>query len=66
MDADRETRLNAVNYARASIGLEGITPSLQDEEYAAAYIDGHITLDEFLQRLTETDPYPGRSSPSAT
>lgn len=62
MEVDREKRLQAVKYARASIELEGFTLSTLDEQHAADYIDGRITLEQF----TGTAPYPGQSSPSAT
>lgn len=37
----------AVNYARASVGLEGFKLSEVDEENARAYVEGEITLEEF-------------------
>jgi hypothetical protein len=48
--SDRTERLRAVNYARASVGLEGFKLSAFDEERARAYVDGEITLDEFITR----------------
>lgn len=62
MKIDREKRLQAVKYARASIELEGLALSVLDEQTAADYIDGRVTLDEF----TGSAPCPGQSSPSAT
>lgn len=53
--SDRAERLRAVNYARASVGLAGLKLSALDEENARAYVEGEVTLDEFL----------GRSIPSA-
>ena len=47
---DRAERLRAVNYARASVGLEGFKLSKVEEENARAYVEGEITLDEFLRR----------------
>lgn len=47
---DRAERLRAVNYARASVGLEGFNLSKVEEENARAYVEGEITLDEFLRR----------------
>ena len=47
---DRAERLRAVNYARASVGLEGFNLSKVEEENARAYVQGEITLDEFLAR----------------
>ena len=52
---DRAERLRAVNHARASVGLEGFKLSAVEEENARAYVEGEVTLDEFL----------GRSIPSA-
>ncbi|MCQ2992440.1 antitoxin VbhA family protein [Pseudomonas tremae] len=48
--SDRAERLRAVNYARASVGLEGFKLSALDEERARAYVEGEISLDEFLVR----------------
>jgi hypothetical protein len=39
-----------VNHARASVGLEGFKLSAVEEENARAYVEGEITLDEFLER----------------
>ena len=61
MEIDHEKRLQAVKYARASIELEGFTLSALDEQHAADYIDGRITLEQF----TGTAPSPGQSCPSA-
>lgn len=47
---DRAERLRAVNHARASVGLEGFKLSAAEEENARAYVEGEITLDEFLGR----------------
>lgn len=41
---DRAERLREVNYARASVGLEGFKLSAEDEETARAYVEGEITL----------------------
>lgn len=62
MEIDREKRLQAVKYARASIELEGLALSALDEQHAADYIDGRITLEQF----TGTAPCLGQSFPSAT
>jgi len=48
MPDNREERIQAVKYARASIELEGFTLSALDEQHAADYIDGRIALDEFI------------------
>lgn len=48
--SDRAERLRAVNYARASVGLEGFKLSAFEEESARAYVEGEITLAEFMER----------------
>nr|ELQ8281701.1 antitoxin VbhA family protein [Pseudomonas aeruginosa]ELQ8282029.1 antitoxin VbhA family protein [Pseudomonas aeruginosa] len=45
---ERRKRQEAVNYARASVGLEGFKPSQADEEHAARFIAGEIDLAEFV------------------
>lgn len=47
---DRVKRLRAVNFSRASVGLEGFKLLAVEEENARAYVEGEITLDEFLGR----------------
>lgn len=47
--AERDRRVAAVNYARASVGLEGFSLSAADEEHAQRFIDGDIELEEFVQ-----------------
>lgn len=47
--AERNRRVAAVNYARASVGLEGLSLSAADEENAQRFIDGNIDLEEFVQ-----------------
>ena len=47
--AERDRRVAAVNYARASVGLEGFSLSAPDEEHAQRFIDGDIDLEEFVQ-----------------
>lgn len=49
---DKAERLRAVNFARASVGLEGFNLSAVEEENAKAYVEGEITLDEFIERST--------------
>jgi hypothetical protein len=49
--SERRRREEAVNFARASIGLEGFKPSLEDEALAQRFIDGEIDLAEFVQVL---------------
>lgn len=47
--AERNRRVAAVNYARASVGFEGFSLSAADEENAQRFIDGDIDLEEFVQ-----------------
>lgn len=47
--AERDRRVAAVNYARASAGLEGFSLSAADEEHAQRFINGEIDLTEFVQ-----------------
>lgn len=48
-EVERERRQRAVDFARASIGLEGFTPSRAVEERARRFIDGEIDLPEFVE-----------------
>jgi predicted transcriptional regulator len=47
--AERERRQTAVNYAWASVGLEGFTISDDDKKHAQRFIDGEIDLQEFVK-----------------
>ena len=48
-DAERRKRQEAVNYARASVGLEGFKPSEADEQRAARFVAGEIDLADFVK-----------------
>lgn len=48
-EAERRKRQEAVNYARASVGLEGFKPSEADEQKAARFVSGEIDLAEFVK-----------------
>ncbi len=48
-DTERDRRVAAVNYARASVGLEGFSLSAADEAHAQRFIDGEISLNEFVR-----------------
>jgi hypothetical protein len=49
---ERRKRQEAVNFARANVGLEGFKPSPEDEALAVRYINGEIeTVKEQTQRL---------------
>jgi len=47
--AERRRRENAVNFARSSVGLEGFTPSDAAEADARRFINGDISLADFVQ-----------------
>ncbi|WP_239990086.1 antitoxin VbhA family protein [Corticimicrobacter populi] len=47
--AEHDRRIAAVNYACASVGLEGFSLSAADEEHAQRFINGDIDLEEFVQ-----------------
>ena len=48
-EAERRKRQEAVNFARASVGLEGFKPSEADEQRAARFVAGEIDLAEFVK-----------------
>ena len=48
-EAERRKRQEAVNYARASVGLEGFKPSEADEQRAARFVAGEIDLADFVK-----------------
>lgn len=47
--AERKLREEAVRYATASVGLEGFEISAIDKARAQRFIEGDISLDEFLK-----------------
>ncbi|HCJ4810455.1 antitoxin VbhA family protein [Pseudomonas aeruginosa] len=47
-NAEREQRRKAVQYACASIGLEGFVLSAEEKRRAQAFVDGKLTLSEFV------------------
>lgn len=47
-NAERERRRKAVEYAATSIGLEGFVLSAEEKRRAQAYVDGELTLAEFV------------------
>jgi hypothetical protein len=53
--AERRRREEAVRFARASVGLEGFKPSKDAEEQATRFINGEITLSEFIQVNTDAE-----------
>ncbi|MBT2786751.1 MULTISPECIES: antitoxin VbhA family protein [unclassified Halomonas] len=52
--AERKRREEAVNYGRASVGLEGLKLSEADERHAQRFINGEIELDEFIKIRNES------------
>ena len=48
-EAERRKRQEAVNFARASVGLEGFKPSEADEQRAARFVAGEIDLADFVK-----------------
>ena len=46
---ERQRREKAVRFSRASLGLEGIQPSGEEEAHARLFISGEIDLDEYVQ-----------------
>lgn len=61
-DTERSRRQSAVNYARASVGLEGFSLSEADEAHAQRFVDGQISLQEFVQPRTDALALPKSSS----
>ncbi|WP_343599492.1 antitoxin VbhA family protein [Pseudomonas sp.] len=47
-DAERARRQAAVDYARASLTLEGFTINPELERHALAFVNGELTLVEFI------------------
>jgi len=47
-DVERRRRQEAVNFARANVGLEGFKPSEEAEQRAARLIAGEIELADYV------------------
>lgn len=47
-EAERRKRQEAVNFARANVGLEGFKPSEDAEQRAARFIAGEIELADYV------------------
>ncbi len=45
---EMQRRQEAVNYATASVGLEGFTVDKAEEQHSQRFINGEITLEEFV------------------
>jgi hypothetical protein len=52
--AERRRREKAVNFARASVGLEGFKPSEADEELSRRYVAGDITISDAIQAVHDS------------
>ena len=52
-DAERRKRQEAVNFARASVGLEGFKPSPECEAQAVRFINGEIEIAEVIATINE-------------
>ncbi|MCZ8438280.1 antitoxin VbhA family protein [Achromobacter xylosoxidans] len=61
-DTERSRRQSAVNYARASVGLEGFSLSEADEAHAQRFADGQMSLQEFVQPRADALALPKSSS----
>ena len=51
--AERRKRQEAVNFARASVGLEGFKPSPECEAQAVRFINGEIEIAEVIATINE-------------
>ena len=47
-DAERRKRQEAADFARASVGLEGLKPSEETEARVLRHINGEIDLADFV------------------
>lgn len=61
-DTERRRRQSAVNYSRASVGLEGFSLSEADEAHAQRFVDGQISLQEFVEPRADALALPKSSS----
>ena len=52
-EAERRKRREAVNFARASVGLEGFKPSPECEAQAVRFINGEIEIAEVIATINE-------------
>lgn len=50
---ERRKRQEAVNFARASVGLEGFKPSPECEAQAVRFINGEIEIAEVIATINE-------------
>lgn len=52
-EAERRKRQEAVNFARASVSLEGFKPSPECEAQAVRFINGEIEIAEVIATINE-------------
>ena len=52
--AERRRRKAAVDFARASVGLEGFKPSKADDDLTRRYVAGEITVSDAIAAINET------------
>ncbi|WAH59332.1 antitoxin VbhA family protein [Pseudomonas silvicola] len=55
-DAERTRRQDAVDYARVSLALEGFTLTPDLERHALAFVNGELTLVEFISSVDFSRP----------
>jgi hypothetical protein len=53
-DEERRRRQKAVDFGRASVGLEGFKPTKLGEEVSQRFVNGEITIDEAIKIVTKT------------
>jgi hypothetical protein len=52
-EAERRKRQDAINFARASVGLEGFKISSEDEALAVRYVNGEIEISDVIESINE-------------
>jgi hypothetical protein len=52
-DAERVERQNAIDYSRASVRLEGYILSDEYEAFGKRFVEGDLTLAEYLSAVDE-------------
>lgn len=61
-DTEHRRRQSAVNYARATVGLEGLWLSQADAAHAQHFIDGVISLQSLCSHAADASKRPKSSS----
>jgi hypothetical protein len=51
---ERQSRAKSVSFARASIGLEGFSPSAEDEALALRFVKGDINIEAAIKAVHES------------